>query len=234
MNQKKQQQSGANFLTNLLFNIIAPTMILTKLSTPDKLGVLNGLLLALAFPLAYGSYDLIKNKEWNYISILGLVSVLLTGGFSLMKLDGIWFAIKEAAIPLLIGISVLLLNKTKYDLVRTMIFNPNVFNIDLIHQKIDETNTTDKFEQLISKTTYIFSSSFFLSATLNFFLAVVILKSPTGTPEFNAELGKMTALSFPVIMLPSMVVLMASIFYLTKGITSITGLKFQEMINEPS
>ena len=70
----------------------------------------------------------------------------------------------------------------------------------------------------------IFSSSFLLSAILNFALAEYLLQSPAGTPEFNEELGKMTALSFPVIMVPCTIVLMASMWFFFSGIKKITGL----------
>ena len=39
------------------------------------------------------------------------------------------------------------------------------------------------------------ASSFFLSAVLNYSLAKILVKSQPGTEAFNAELGRMTALS---------------------------------------
>jgi hypothetical protein len=48
------------------------------------------------------------------------------------------------------------------------------------------------------------------------------LKSPPGTPEFNAELGRMNGLSLPVIMLPTMVVTMVVLWKLMSGLTQIT------------
>jgi hypothetical protein len=55
-----------------------------------------------------------------------------------------------------------------------------------------------------------FRSRVFIPAErrLNFGLARYLPRSTPGTPEFNAELGKMNGLSLPVIMLPTMVVMM--------------------------
>ncbi|MBL6990404.1 MAG: MFS transporter [Bacteriovoracaceae bacterium] len=216
---------------NILCNIVIPVVILSKFSGEDHLGPVWGLIIALMFPISYGSYDLIDKKKWNFVSILGLVSVLLTGGLALLKLDGIWFAVKEAAIPTIIGLGVVISLKTKYSFAKVILYNPKIFNVDKINQVLEEKNYQKRFEILLYRSTMLFVFSFVLSAILNFVLAVVILKSPSGTPEFNAELGKMTALSFPVIMVPCTVVLMLAIWYLIHGIKGITGLDLEGIIN---
>jgi hypothetical protein len=58
---------------------------------------------------------------------------------------------------------------------------------------------------------------------LNYILATVILISPPGTPEYTAELGRMTALSYPVIAIPSMIVLMTAIWFVFSSIKRLTG-----------
>ena len=51
-----------------------------------------------------------------------------------------------------------------------------------------------------------------------------------GTEQYNAELGTMTALSFPVITIPSMLVFMAAIFYLFRSITQLTHLHWEDIL----
>ena len=58
--------------------------------------------------------------------MLGLIGVLLTGGIALLPLNLKWLAIKETAIPALIGIAVLISTRTRYPLIRTLLYNPNV------------------------------------------------------------------------------------------------------------
>jgi hypothetical protein len=41
----------------------------------------------------------------------------------------------------------------------------------------------------------------------------------------------MTILSYPVIAIPSTLMLMAIMFYVVKSVTKLTGLKFEEMLN---
>jgi hypothetical protein len=56
-------------------------------------------LIALAFPLFFGLYSLIKEKKMNYISVLGLINILFSGILTILALGGIWFAVKEALFP---------------------------------------------------------------------------------------------------------------------------------------
>jgi hypothetical protein len=61
---------------------------------------------------------------------------------------------------------------------------------------------------------------------------VVILTAEPGTVAFNEQLGKMTALSFPVIALPATAVLMGNLFYLFRGITKLTGINLEDIIRQ--
>jgi hypothetical protein len=78
--------------------------------------------------------------------------------------------------------------------------------------------------------TYIVAGSFLLSSVLNFILAFLIIKSPSGTQEFNAEIGTMTALSYPVIVLPTMVIFIFAMFKFFKVLKSLTGLELEDVM----
>ena len=95
-----------NLLVNLLCNVALPTAILSWASGPHALGPRWGLVVALIFPVGYGVYDFSVRRRFNFISLVGFASVLVSGGFGLMKLDGFWFAVKDAAIPGIIGLAV--------------------------------------------------------------------------------------------------------------------------------
>ena len=85
-------------------------------------------------------------------------------------------------------------------------------------------------EVCLANASLIVASSFFLSSLLNYILAVSIITSQPGTVEFNEQLGVMTALSFPVIAIPSMLILLGALFYLFRGIKKLTGLQLEEII----
>ena len=218
-----------NLILNLLCNIAAPTLVLTKLSGETRLGPLWGLLVALMFPLSYGIYDFIRRRKANFISILGLVSVLLTGGLGLMHVGGFWFAVKEATVPALIGLGMLFSLRTKTPLLKEMFYNDQIMNVPRIEAALTERAQRPEFERLIVRASFWLVGSFFLSAALNYGLARHLLISPPGTPEFNAELGRMHLLSWPVIALPSMLVMMLSFWRLISGLTKLTGLTTDEV-----
>jgi hypothetical protein len=217
-------------MMDLLISILLPSLILMKLSGEARLGADGALILALAFPLSWGSFELLKYRKFNFIALLGLVSVLLTGGIGLLKLDNQWLAIKEATIPGLIGIAVLVSTRTRYPLIRTMLFNKNVLNVDKIHQRLEQGGNTEQFEARLLKATYWLSGTFFFSSAMNYALAKWIVISPTGSEAFNAELGRMNLLSYPMIAIPSMIMLMAIFYYLWRTINGLTGLKLEEVM----
>lgn len=64
------------------------------------------LVVALLFPMGYQAWDWWKNREIDVFSIIGFVSILLTGGIGLLQLDAKRVAIKEAGVPLILGIIV--------------------------------------------------------------------------------------------------------------------------------
>ncbi|MEZ5480118.1 MAG: hypothetical protein R3E95_22345 [Thiolinea sp.] len=60
---------------------------------------------------------------------------------------------------------------------------------------------------------------------LNYILAKLIVVSAPGTAAYNQELGKLTLMSYPVIVIPSMLVMMFAFWYLYRGIKKLTGLR---------
>lgn len=226
MSAKKQP----SLFANLILNILIPTLILTKLSTDQWLGPTWAVVIALAFPLGYGLYDLKQSGKVNFISILGVVSVLLTGGISLLELDPKYLAIKEAAIPTLIGVALLVSQFTPYPLLHKLLYNDQILNIPAIEEALAANKQQPELEKRLTITSYLVASSFFLSGILNYLLARWIVVSPAGTAEFAAELGKMTALSYPVIALPSMIVLMGSLWYLLSSLKKLTGLSTEQLL----
>ena len=196
---------------------------MTYLSSDEYLGPMWSIAFALSFPLVFGFYDLKLTKKINPFSVLGIVSVLLTGGISLLKLPAEYIAIKEAAIPGLIGIAVLITQFSKKPLVKALILNDQLVNWPKLNNTLEEKKLTETFNGKVAVSSYIVASSFFLSSVLNYLLAKWILVSEPGTTAYTEELGRMTALSYPVIVIPSMILLIIALMYLFKQISAVTG-----------
>ncbi len=238
-NQRNSMEQNNSF-SNILINIVIPVLILNKGAKIGLTPVL-ALCIALAFPLIYGAYCLFKEKRVNYISILGLLNILISGILTLLALGGIWFAIKEAIFPLLIGIFVYLSSKSDTPFFKSMFLNPTVFQLDKLNERLDSNEKQIQFKELMMRSTQFLSLSFLLSAALNFFLAIYIFKP---LPEeltleqkqeaLNVQLSHMTAYSMFVILIPTIIVVGFIMYNAFKKITLITGLKMDEYIQQDS
>ncbi len=235
---KVKKESPMAALTNIAFNIAIPVIVLNKFT--ESFGALNTLLLALAFPTAYFLYEYYTTRKTNWISILGFLNTLLTGGFALLQLEGKWFAIKEAGFPLLIGLFVYFNSfYGKKPFVEQLILNPNMFRVDELEKALEEKQTKTSFYTHLRKTNVYLSYSFFLSAILNFVLAYSIFTKIDSTLTeiqrsviLNEQISRMTWMGYLVILVPSLVCLFFIFQYLAKGIKKYAGLDMMELMHK--
>lgn len=229
-------QKQPNSFTHILFNILIPVIILNK-GHKYGLNAQVSLLIALSFPLFFSIKSLVQSKKVDFISLLGLLNVLVSGVFTLLTLEGVWFAIKEAAFPLLIGAFVLGSSFTKTPFFKTLFLNPTTFNVEAVDARLDTEEKKLSFEKLMQHLTQLLSVSFLLSAILNFVLAIYIftplaqdLTESQKQEVLNEQLSQMTLYSLGVILIPSMIFLGSLIFYAFKKINGITGLTTEELL----
>lgn len=218
---------------NLLCNIMIPVILLTQgarfIDSPAWV-----LVIALCFPVGYFFYDLRSRDKVNVISIIGFVSVLLTGGIGLLELPRFWFIVKETAVPAVIGVVVLVSLFTPYPLVRTLLFSKQIFKVDVIQDSLRARGNEKAMERLLTVGTVGLAGSFFFSAVLNFFVASHFIQTEPAIDkaQFNAEVGAMTGWSFLIIALPSMVMLMGILLYIINGVQKLTGLTLEELVHD--
>ncbi|KJS74346.1 MAG: MFS transporter [Comamonadaceae bacterium BICA1-1] len=220
----------ASPLTEVLIAVIVPSIILMQLSGPEDLGPVNALLLALAFPLGWGARDLWLQRRLNPFAVLGLVSIGLTGGIGLLELDAFWLAVKEAAIPGLIGLAVIGSTWTRYPLIRTVLYHPRLIDVERVQAQLLLRGAQTEFEARLQRATWMLGATFFFSATMNFILARWIVVSPAGSTAFNEELGRLTLLSYPMIAIPATLMMLLVLYYIGRAIHQLTGLKLSECL----
>jgi hypothetical protein len=219
-----------NVWINIALNVLIPSVLMSNGKSWFGLEPAPLLVISLAFPVCYGIYDFVTRRKYNFFSVIGFVSILISGGVGLMELDKGWIAVKEAAIPLLFAIAILVSLKTPFPLVRTFLFSPGIFNVPKVEAALVEKNTKPQFERLLVKCTLLLAGSMLLSAVLSFFLAKYLIRSETGTDAFVEEMGRMTAWSWPAITLPSMAIMMVALYLLANGIESLTGYELDDVL----
>lgn len=229
--QSTPMPRSGNPLIELAVTIVIPAVILMKASGDDALGPVNALLAALAFPLGWGAFEFRRRGKPGWMAGLGLVSVLLTGGIGLLALDPQWLAVKEAAVPGVIGLAVLVSARTRYPLVKTLLYNPAVVDVVRVHAQLAQRGNVKVFERRLLLANTLLAGTFFFSSAMNYALATWIVTSPAGSAAFNEELGRLTLLSYPMIALPSMLMMMAVLFFLARSVRRLTGLALTDMLH---
>ncbi len=233
--EKKNQE---NVFISLLCNIVIPVFILQK---GAKLGfdgaATISLIVALAFPFIYGIHDYIKNKNKNIVSILGVLNILITGVFAIAEFEGHWFAVKEAAIPFILGIGVLISIKLKKPFMRFLIFQSGAFKRELLEEKIKENGNENEFNKQLNFSTSLLSISFFISSALNYFLALRIfiiidqsLPSEKRKELLNQQIADMNWMGILVISVPLMVFLGFILWDFFRHIKKLSGLSLEELV----
>ncbi|MCG8527114.1 MAG: MFS transporter [Opitutales bacterium] len=224
--------SSNQAFTDLIFNLLIPILILKKGDEWLPLSSTAVLVLALAFPIGFGLKDLIVAKRVNIFSILGLVNVLLTGVIGLLELPPKWIAVKEAAIPAIIGLIVVISMWTPYPLVKTLLYNPKILKVDLIDEKLEASGKKNQFDLTLKRSTWLLGGSFLVSSILNYTLARIMVKThPAVNKElFNQEISGMWAWSMVVIVIPSMIVMILALWTIIRGIRIHAGLTMEEVM----
>jgi hypothetical protein len=221
-----------NPLLEIAITIIVPAIILMKLSSPERLGPVGALILGLAFPVGWGLWDGWRRRKLNWLSVMGVFSTLLTGGIGLLELDAYWLAVKEAAVPGVIGLVILASAWTASPLIRLLVFNASLFDTERVHAALELKGCTRAFERSLRVGTIMLAGTFFFSAVANYLLARYVVVSAAGSEAFNEELGRLTLLSYPVIAIPSMLMMMGLLYWLARQAKALTGLDIGEMLQQ--
>ena len=223
---------------NILFNILIPVIVLNQLTRRiEDNGPVIALVVALMFPLGYGIYDYLTRNKKNWLSVLGLVNVGFTGGMGLFQLEGIWFAVKEAAFPALIGFAVYASAFTSNPLIKLMVVDTGALDMERIGYKLRELATENAFVEHLRRSTKLMAISFAISSLLNFVIAMRVFVEIDGSlPEverqalLNEQIAEMTWLGFAFIAAPLMVFTFFIMWYGISGIRKLTGLKLEEIM----
>ncbi len=219
-----------NPLISLLINLVIPMFLLKKLSGLPSVGPGLALVIALAFPVAYGVREFMSRKSLNLISTLGFFSVLLTGGIGLLEVDVFWFAVKEAMIPLILGVFVLSSLHSSNPVVRTFLYNDSIFHIEHIDEALHSKGRRPEFDYLMKKITVLLALSFLLSAFLNYYVATLMVKGAPGTEAFNQDVASFMAWSFVIIALPCTIIMCVALWILLAGLQKLTEMPMERLL----
>lgn len=252
-----QKSAQDHPLANILINVIIPVLILSYLSKdpelqvrlgkavrPWHIGPLKAMILALVLPIGYAVWHFVKTRKGNFFSALGLISVLLSGGLTLYLWNangtvkpnaGLLFGVKEALIPLVLGIAVLFSQRSATPLIRVFLYNDSIFDIPKIETRVAEKSAQSEYKEILQGATRLFAASFFLSSVMNLILAQWFFRGFNASAinaleEFNSIIGKVMGWGFAVIGVPILIFLYFTLRRLLNGLGKLTGLEEEELM----
>lgn len=225
------QTQNRSPLLELAVTLLIPSLILMQLSRPEYLGAAGALVVALVFPIGWGLRELATSRKFSLFAGLGVLSLLLTGGIGLLKLDAQWLAVKEAAVPGVLGLVVAASALTRRPLVRVLLYSPLLIDTARVDAALAERGNQAAFEARLRAATWMLAGSFAFSAVMNYVLASWIVTSPAGSAAFNEELGRLTLLSYPMIALPATLIMMAVLGYLAIGVRRLAGMSLTDALH---
>lgn len=235
-------------LANIIINVLAPVLVLSICSKEGDrfwhVGPVLAMIIALALPVGYGSWHLAKYRVMNVFSLVGLLSVMLTGAITIYLWSGgepvrrnaaLLFGIKEAAQPLILGSLFLISHRFGKPLLNVFLYNENVFDLPRIENAIAEHGRQEKYRKLLWNSTLLFFGSFVISSIMNLLLAFYFLGdldpvSANWRELYNQDVARITGWGFLVIGAPLLVVTGFILWYLIHGLKRLTGLETEMLM----
>lgn len=214
---------------NLLFNFIIPMFILTRFSGEEFGDARISLLLALAFPLYYGIRELVGRRTFPYLSLLGVIGVILTGWLALTGSEPWMFACREAALTFILGLATLITAPTRFSIWRKFFVDLAGLHENTIQQNAHAQGNLPKLRKANLWFGIGFAALLLLSAAANFFLTLYVLGDAGDPARLNRELGRLMLAGNVFIFVP----LATTAYWMVKkyyrALRTLTGLNLSEM-----
>lgn len=228
MSETKQ----ANPIADLLLTVVLPSAALEWLSEPQRLGPFWALVVASLLPLGFGVYCYVTNSGLNFFSVLGLVTVIITGGLGLLKLDAFWFAIKEVCVPVFLGLAFPLSHAWGRPLIESLLLTPHMINRSALQNALITAEQRQSFAALLLRASWGMGAGMLISAAGNFFLALYLLdgKEP-GSEAFVRGIGTLNWAGFLVIGVPLLGVMLVVLVWFIRSVQRLTGLERDDLMN---
>jgi len=221
-----------NPLLEIILTIALPSVVLDQLSKPASLGPFWALVVSLLFPIGFGIWCFYKKMGWNLFSVLGFVTILLSGGLGLLKLDAFWFAMKESAIPTVIAVAFPLSHRWGKPMINALLMQPHILNLRTLNESLVVGDRRAQFDAALFRASCGLGLGLLGSSAANFFLAMHLLggKEP-GSEAFVRSIGTLNWMGFVVLGAPLMAVMMIVFFTLIRSVEKITGLERSDLMN---
>lgn len=237
---KPRQDQGRSrqpsVLLDLSLNVVAPSWVLESLSAPERLGPRMALMVALLLPLLFMLHCLVRGRRIEAFSVLGFAAVVISGGLGLLELEAGWFALKEAAFPLILGLAFPLSQRLGRNLTRDLLLNPQVINRPLLEASLQQdAQRQSAFQLILWRASWVLALVLGSGALLNAWMIVSYLgDSVPGSQEYVRAIGRQSWMSLLVLGLPTVLTLMGLMVWLLGQLERRCGIARHDLLRPRS
>ncbi len=220
-----------NPLLDLAFTVALPWAVLEYASPAAVLGPFWALVVASLLPAGFGVYCWVTRSGLNFLSIFGLVAVIITGGLGLLQLKAFWFGMKEFAVPLILGLAFPLSHYWGRPLIASLLFQPHMINERAVMIALDSPEKLLAYAALIHRGSVHMGLAMILGGIANFGLALYLIgDKPPGSEAYVQAIGTLNgggSILLTVLLLAAVMVLMVR---LIRSLQRLTGLDREDFM----
>ncbi|MCB9685651.1 MAG: hypothetical protein H6735_11465 [Alphaproteobacteria bacterium] len=206
--------------------VVLPSLVLVMGS--DVFGGTGVLLVGLAPPVLWAVRGMVRQRAVSPMAVLAIIGVSASGIVGLLQLDTRWFAWKEAALGVVIGLATGLSAFTRWCVVAVVL--DRLFVKETLEEALTRHGTTEAYRTAVRRSTLTLGVISVAAAVVAGLLARSIVRSPAGTEAFGAEVGYYTGWSFPVITIPSLVFAVIVFRRLLTRIEQLTDMPWDDLL----
>lgn len=211
-------------------SFLLPTVILLYGSSSDRLGPIIAMLLALAFPVGYEVYRLIRRQKPSALSALAIVGIVTIGLVALLRLDAQWLAVRRALPYIAVAIGLLVLIKWKPILIEKGI--EKLLAMEQVHSSKLTSTIQTQLRRATHKAATTLAIVCILTGIATYLLTLGFMSAPAGSAEFNAQYAELRIVSIFVISLPLLVVVTIILVRLVSSIERLTGIAAEDLLRK--
>lgn len=219
-----------SFTAQLIIGFVIPTIVLMTLSDESRLGPLAAMGVALLPPILLEIYSLFTGRKASFLSLLAIIGILLIGAISLFGLSEEWLGVRRAGFYLIAAIlvaAVLLFKRSWIDKGLE-----KILDMKAVRKAAEEKGTEQEISDHITKVGYILVTFLVIIAIWSYVLTLIVITSPTGSSEFNAEYAQLRLIGIPFVSGPLLLGLAGLLVYLATGFEKLTGIDIEELLKK--
>lgn len=229
MSNNKQKPSTSLFV-QMIVGFVIPTVILFTLSDASRLGPLVAMFVALAFPVALELYGLSRKRKPSFVSIAAIIGILLIGVITVLQLGEEWLAVRRSFIYIVAALGLLFVLKFKPHLVDVGL--ERLLDMSQVRATAKAKKTEHLLAHHVARAGYILAVLLLAIGIAAYVLTIVMINSPAGSSQFNAEYAELRIMSIPVLTVPLLIGMVALLVYLTTAFEKATGIEMEQMLKK--